>query len=81
MDPWVILPMERERHSQQFLSCQPTDGFITGTQVETLSFFQLKMDYSCDRKGGQDFGIISIAGQGVLHAGRLATHGASSGAF
>ena len=33
MDPWVILPMERERHSQQFLSCQPTDGFITGTQV------------------------------------------------
>ena len=34
MDPWVILPMERERHSQQFLSCQPTDGFITGTQVE-----------------------------------------------
>ena len=38
MDPWVILPMERERHSQQFLSCQPTDGFITGTQVEMLFF-------------------------------------------
>ena len=34
MDPWVILPMERERHSQQFLSCGPTDGFITGTQVD-----------------------------------------------
>jgi len=34
MDPWVILPMERERHSQQFLSCGPTDGFITGTQAK-----------------------------------------------
>ena len=33
MDPWVILPMERERHSQQFMGVGPTDGFITGSQV------------------------------------------------
>ena len=40
MDPWVILPMERERHSQQFLSCGPTEGFITGTQVSVKMFYK-----------------------------------------
>merc|ERR1719435_631464 len=33
MDPWAILPMERERHIEQFTSVGPKDGFITGAQA------------------------------------------------
>ena len=72
MDPWVILPMERERHSQQFLSCGPTDGFITGTQVEYCSQLAIKEEKDCTE--------MLISGERVLHAGRLTSHGVGPGA-
>ena len=78
MDPWVILPMERERHSQQFLSCQPTDGFITGTQV----FYWFMKNWTATVMS-QEMGLYwnFIPGQRVLYAGRLTPHGVSSGNF
>jgi len=36
MDPWVIAPPERERHTQQFMSLKPEAGFISGGQAKNF---------------------------------------------
>lgn len=36
MDPWIVTPMERARHMEQFRGLNPVDGVITGTQSKGL---------------------------------------------
>ena len=58
--------MERERHSQQFLSCQPTDGFITGTQVEMLSFFSWKWTTAVIERGDRILALYQLQTKGFF---------------
>jgi hypothetical protein len=34
MDPWVITPVERARHAEQFATLGPVAGFINGGQAK-----------------------------------------------
>lgn len=36
MDPWVVTPVERARHMEQFKGLNPIDGVITGNQAKGL---------------------------------------------
>lgn len=36
MDPWIVTPVERARHMEQFKALNPIDGVITGTQAKGL---------------------------------------------
>lgn len=36
MDPWVVTPVERARHIDQFRALNPIDGVITGVQAKGL---------------------------------------------
>ena len=33
MDPWIVTPVERARHIEQFKALGPAVGFITGDQA------------------------------------------------
>lgn len=34
MDPWIIAPVERARHIEQFKALNPVAGFIVGDQAK-----------------------------------------------
>jgi len=34
MDPWLVTPVERARHVEQFKSLGPMGGFVTGDQAK-----------------------------------------------